>query len=162
MPVDYSCISQQDGPNNLGNVCTIVGKDVGLYGVRLFLRGAWTTVVVDDFIPCHGGGAFTADGTGLAGDVSASAAGTPRRRGGSGKQQQPRDETLFGLWPLIIEKAWAKAAGSYAAAFNTNFEAGHTAEEVLHCLTGGSATRLGHPARGYGPAAWEQIGPPPP
>ena len=28
------------------------GEDVGVYGVKLFLNGAWQTIVIDDSFPC--------------------------------------------------------------------------------------------------------------
>jgi len=65
-------------------------SQAGAYVVRLCLGGRWTGVLVDDLLPCLGGGMYH---TQLAYCVT--------------KRQQ--------LWASIIEKGFAKACGSYEA-----------------------------------------------
>lgn len=58
----------------------------GVYAVRICDLGVWTTVILDDYIPC------------------------------SAKSRQPVFTRGNGseLWVLLLEKAWAKTYGSYA------------------------------------------------
>ncbi|CAE7408386.1 Capn15, partial [Symbiodinium sp. CCMP2456] len=81
----------------------------GRYEVQLFLEGQWTTVVVDDQLPCIGSAAQRRpDGSGLAFSRA--------------KDRQ--------LWVPLVEKAYAKAHGSYKA-----ISGGSVAEALLD-LTG--------------------------
>eukprot|EP01017_Pseudomicrothorax_dubius_P035374 TRINITY_DN4943_c0_g1_i19.p1 TRINITY_DN4943_c0_g1~~TRINITY_DN4943_c0_g1_i19.p1 ORF type:complete len:562 (-),score=108.59 TRINITY_DN4943_c0_g1_i19:128-1813(-) len=80
----------------------------GLYAVALCLRGEWKEIIVDDYFPC------TSDGKG------------PLFSRTNGNE----------LWVLLLEKAWAKAHGSYE-----RIEKG-IAREVLHSLTGAPTTTL--------------------
>eukprot|EP01052_Picozoa_sp_SAG31_P004500 SAG31_NODE_187_length_20848_cov_22.521953_6_plen_290_part_00 len=121
------------------------GNKVGLYGVRFFVSGTWKTVVIDDFFPCV---AFLPDGGTSPSQQGMGRKETERRGCKSGR----RDERLA-LWPLILEKGWAKLRGSYSAAYSCSAQVGHTAEEVLHCLTGGAVTRLDATVE----PAWEQL-----
>lgn len=58
----------------------------GRYNIRLCHYGAWETITVDDFFPCYPGG------------------GPVYARGHDNE-----------LWVLLLEKAYAKLCGSYAA-----------------------------------------------
>jgi len=91
-------------------------SDVGAYIVRLCLGGRWRSILVDDHFPCIGGGMYY---TQLAYCVT--------------KRQQ--------LWASLIEKAFAKACGSYEAI------RGGEASEALEMLTGWPCTMvvLGRP-----------------
>ena len=62
----------------------------GIYGVKFFFKGRWTTVIVDDLVPCHQ----------------------------IGDQWLPLFAHWKGTketWAMIAEKAWAKLHGSYEA-----------------------------------------------
>lgn len=78
----------------------------GVYLVRLFLAGAWREILLDDRFPCAGG----------ENDYATHAAYAQLRR----RQ----------LWAGLIEKAYAKACGSYEAL------SGGREEEALTALTG--------------------------
>ena len=69
----------------------------GLYGVKLFVNGIWTTIVVDDWFPCE-----WRDGMWL--PVFASSA-----------QHFDPESDEKELWAMLIEKAFAKLHGSYQA-----------------------------------------------
>mmetsp|Transcript_103998 Transcript_103998/g.294152 ORF Transcript_103998/g.294152 Transcript_103998/m.294152 type:complete len:729 (+) Transcript_103998:64-2250(+) len=84
---------------------------VGAYVVRLCLGGCWRGVLVDDRFPCIGGGIYH---TQLAYCVT--------------KRMQ--------LWASVIEKAFAKACGSYEAI------KGGEACEALEMLTGWPCTMV--------------------
>ena len=88
--------------------------DVGAYQVRLCKDGAWVIVLIDDIFPVNKSG---------------------RLAFASGSRGQ--------LWPALIEKAFAKACGSYAAT-----ESGLCAE-ALRFLTGAPVDhiRMEHGAR---------------
>ena len=85
----------------------------GAYAVRFWKDGRWRIVIVDDFIPCnsYGNPAFA--------QLHATAAGV----------------SVF--WPLIVEKAYAKLHGSYAAVRSGSVSA------ALVDLTGGMAFDVG-------------------
>ena len=76
----------------------------GKYKVRLFLHGHWQTVVVDDYFPVWSG------------------SGNPVFAGPQPKSRE--------LWVMVLEKAFAKAMGSYAA-----LEGGHVVF-ALEAMTG--------------------------
>ena len=88
--------------------------DVGLYGVKFYVMGKWITVVVDDLFPMS--------------NISKTS-----------KQQQwsfifaspKRSSPVKEIWPMVMEKAWAKLHGSYEAT-----DAGDN-HDALECLTGG-------------------------
>lgn len=65
------------------------GAKAGLFTARLCVEGAWREYVMDDFFPCYPGGK---------GGMCLSRAHGP------------------GLWVSMLEKAYARAAGSYSAA----------------------------------------------
>ena len=58
----------------------------GKYNVRLCEAGSWETITIDDFIPCY-------------------PEGGPMYAKGHGNE----------LWVMLLEKAYAKMCGSYAA-----------------------------------------------
>jgi len=83
----------------------------GAYLVRLCLGGEWRDIIIDDRLPCVGGSGYY---TQLAYCVT----------------------SRLQLWASLIEKAFAKACGSYEA-----IESGQT-EEALGILTGWPCTRI--------------------
>ena len=91
---------------------TRVANDAGAYHVRLCCDGEWRTLLVDDLLPCRAGGA--------------TAFGSAARRQ---------------LWVPLVEKACAKAFGSYEAL------EGGTIAEALALLTGFPTERLTLQAR---------------
>ncbi|KAJ9464117.1 Calpain-A [Diplonema papillatum] len=64
----------------------------GAYLLQFYRNGAWATVCVDDYVPIVGGTGCPAFATSPAGDI----------------------------WPLLLEKAYAKFYGSYAAINSSN------------------------------------------
>lgn len=84
--------------------------DVGLYGVKFFVMGKWITVAVDDLFPTKAAGASRA----------------------SLLFASPRSDTdVKEIWPMVMEKAWAKLHGSYECT-----DAGDN-HDALQYLTGG-------------------------
>ena len=80
----------------------------GVYALRLYDGNDFRIVVVDDWLPCDSDG-------------------TP-----SFAKPAPEDtDGIVEIWPLIVEKAYAKFKGSYEAIV------GGLTEEALHDLTGG-------------------------
>ena len=47
-----SAAATPDGGVLLHDAIADVGARNGVYGVKLFLHGSWTTVIVDDWLPC--------------------------------------------------------------------------------------------------------------
>lgn len=94
----------------------------GKYYIRLFNppEGKWEVLVIDDYVPCERD-SRAEDGV---------------RRGSDGlptaQYARPHGKEI---WAMLLEKAFAKLCGSYAA-----IEAGHT-EWGIMCMTGGSAWR---------------------
>ena len=86
----------------------------GCYGIRFFLDGVWTSVLIDDRLPVAGATARRPD---LAFDAKLAFS-----RCGSATQQM--------LWASLLEKAYAKAHGSYQAI------SGGEISEALLDLTG--------------------------
>ena len=74
---------------NARYICGIYAPQVKPHLVRLCLGGRWVILPLDDFFPCH------IDG----GPIYA------RNRGSE-------------IWVMLLQKAFAKAAGSYAAIEN--------------------------------------------
>ncbi|CAE8708106.1 unnamed protein product, partial [Polarella glacialis] len=101
----------------------------GCYEIRLFLDGVWRTIAVDDRLPC------------------------------TGKQKRPDGSSLaFGrtksdqLWGPILEKAYAKAYGSYKAI------SGGQVAEALHHLTGCPTETIDLDAKNFDPRAlWANL-----
>ena len=118
------------------------GWDVGLIGVKFFVRGRWATVIVDDFFPL-------APWQGQAGaDHRVPGELAPLFASSKSHARQAADEMEF--WPMIMEKAFAKLHGSWEA-IGAN---GGTPEDALNYLTGAPATAL---IGGGSDAAWEQL-----
>eukprot|EP00405_Crypthecodinium_cohnii_P039053 CAMPEP_0206537888 /NCGR_PEP_ID=MMETSP0325_2-20121206/7561_1 /ASSEMBLY_ACC=CAM_ASM_000347 /TAXON_ID=2866 /ORGANISM="Crypthecodinium cohnii, Strain Seligo" /LENGTH=577 /DNA_ID=CAMNT_0054035273 /DNA_START=192 /DNA_END=1925 /DNA_ORIENTATION=- len=94
----------------------------GRYIVRLFdpQEQLWRALVVDDLIPC------VVDPSAPDG-VLRNASGAPQAKFGHSQVKQ--------LWPMVLEKAFAKFCGSFRAV-----EEGIT-EWALVCMTGGKAWR---------------------
>lgn len=90
----------------------------GVYGARFFKRGFPVEVVVDDFVPCY----YAKTSTAAATTTVAQQALMPRPVFSLSKTGE--------LWPLILEKAYAKLHGSYQ-----RIEAG-AMSEALEDLTG--------------------------
>ena len=73
----------------------------GLYCVVLCVSGVWIDIVVDDYLPCNS----------------------------NGKPAFSRTKT-DNVWPLVLEKAWAKTMNGYCST------ASGTCMEGMHLLTG--------------------------
>lgn len=101
----------------------------GIYLVRLCLAGVWREIFVDDRLPCVGGD----EGYG----THAAYAQTVKRQ----------------IWVSIVEKAYAKASGSYDSL------SGGKASEALTVLTGWPCTELLFGRRGSPDAdtAWAEL-----
>mmetsp|Transcript_103705 Transcript_103705/g.298628 ORF Transcript_103705/g.298628 Transcript_103705/m.298628 type:complete len:625 (-) Transcript_103705:74-1948(-) len=106
----------------------------GKYHIRLFdpQERRWKVIVVDDHIPC-------AADPGAADGVRRGADGAPEAL-----YARPHGREI---WAVLLEKAFAKLCGSYAA-----IEAGIT-EWGIVCMTGGSAWRYEAAAGGN---AWQR------
>jgi hypothetical protein len=88
--------------------------DVGLYGVKFFVMGKWITVIVDDFFPMSNKSQCL---RAQEWDFIFSA---PKKRSVNKE-----------IWPMVMEKAWAKLHGSYEST-----DAGEN-HDALEYLTGG-------------------------
>lgn len=104
-------------------------NQAGCYQLRLFLDGAWQAVSVDDRLPC------TAQ---------------QRRPDGSGLAYSRADGQQ--LWTPLLEKAYAKAHGSYKA-----ISGGEIAEALLD-LTGFPTESVDFDAPGFSPQdLWSRL-----
>lgn len=101
----------------------------GIYLVRLCLAGIWREIFVDDRLPCVGGDEGYA--------THAAYAQTVKRQ----------------IWVSIVEKAYAKASGSYESL------SGGKASEALTVLTGWPCTELlfGRHGSPDANAAWAEL-----
>ncbi|CAE7548171.1 sol [Symbiodinium natans] len=102
----------------------------GRYEVQLFLDGKWTSVVVDDQLPCVG-------------------AANQRRPDGSGLVFSRAKDSQ--LWVPVLEKAYAKAHGSYKAI------SGGSVAEALQDLTGAPCESIDLEAVESPGELWEQL-----
>jgi hypothetical protein len=115
------------------------GWDVGLIGVKFFVRGRWTTIIIDDFFP------LAPPQSGGADDELAPLFASSKAHAG-----QRTDEIEF--WPMVLEKAFAKLHGSWEA-IGAN---GGRPEDALNYLT--AAPSVGLLDRRTEPdAAWQQL-----
>ena len=89
-------------------------EDAGAYGVTLFVRGRWTLVFVDGFFPCW---------------IPNDAHGRRRPRPVFASAADHRE-----IWPMVVEKAFAKLHGSYEG-----IGGGGVIATALTALTGGAA-----------------------
>ena len=90
-------------------------EEQGIYGVSFWIRGKWRMVWVDSYFPCY----------------------RP-----SSKSHRNKHRLIFAgamdqkeIWPLVVEKAFAKLSGSYEA-----ISGGHISK-ALELLTGGRGHR---------------------
>ena len=88
--------------------------DVGLYGVKFFVMGKWITVIVDDLFP-------------MSNKSQSLRAQEWDFIFSSPKKSSVNKE----IWPMVMEKAWAKLHGSYEST-----DAGEN-HDALEYLTGG-------------------------
>ena len=113
----------------------------GIYHIRLFLEGKWSNIVVDDRIPCFLERSLCIK-TPIQKITGLSVAEQPPRKAmektGEDKHvmylpmpQYCRSRSATVLWPLLVEKAYAKYLGCYEA-----LEGGHV-HNALVDLTGG-------------------------
>jgi len=100
----------EHGTDWMSNLVNIEYQHNGVFSVQLFLHGKWTSILVDDTIPC------ICDDTGKWIPAFTSC-----------------DHDLVGMWLFIVEKAFAKIHGSYEAAFTAKYEF----QELLAIFTGG-------------------------
>lgn len=82
------------------------GADVGVFGVKFYVMGKWTTVVIDDLFPCYESGGRVAL---------------------CGSQLSSQGE----MWVAILEKAFAKLHGCYEA-----LEGGHCDDALNYLCGG--------------------------
>ena len=85
------------------------GAAHGVYTLQLHWHGEWVQVMIDDRLPCDEQGVPLYARSGVHGE----------------------------LWPALVEKAWAKLAGSYAA-----LGRGGALPHALRTLTGGVPVKL--------------------
>lgn len=107
--------------------------DVGCYGIRLYKQGIWHPIILDDIFPILKQDKWTNENRGIA----------------SAHAKECRE-----LWITLIEKAFAKYYGSYAA-----LERGYV-HHALQDLTGAEAEAipLGNASRGPGKQAlWDKL-----
>jgi len=88
-------------------------EEHGIYGVTLYVDGKWTMVYVDNCFPCY-----------TSNDVHGAKPKPIYAKSTSGKE----------IWPMVVEKAWAKVHGSYQA-----IGEGGLIAHALEALTGGHA-----------------------
>eukprot|EP00957_Ditylum_brightwellii_P083816 6370986-Ditylum_brightwellii.AAC.1 len=90
-------------------------EEYGIYGVSLWRRGKWRMTWVDSYFPCY----------------------RPSSKSHRGKYRLVFAGATDGkeIWPLVVEKAFAKVMGSYEA-----ISGGHVAP-ALEMLTGGKGRR---------------------
>mmetsp|Transcript_43064 Transcript_43064/g.131142 ORF Transcript_43064/g.131142 Transcript_43064/m.131142 type:complete len:516 (-) Transcript_43064:151-1698(-) len=91
-------------------------EEYGIYGVSFWNGGKWRMTWVDSYFPCYRPSAN-------------------KSRGGKHRLIFAGATDRKEIWPLVVEKAYAKMAGSYEA-----ISGGHIAE-ALGTLTGGKARR---------------------
>lgn len=89
----------------------------GCYGVSFWVDGAWQMVYVDGFFPCY-----------TPNNVHASVRPTPVFAKSANRRE---------IWPMVVEKAFAKLRGTYQAVGG-----GGRVATALQALTGGSATAI--------------------
>eukprot|EP00931_Biecheleriopsis_adriatica_P063394 TRINITY_DN38384_c0_g1_i1.p1 TRINITY_DN38384_c0_g1~~TRINITY_DN38384_c0_g1_i1.p1 ORF type:complete len:505 (-),score=102.91 TRINITY_DN38384_c0_g1_i1:299-1813(-) len=91
-------------------------EDVGIYGVSFWVQGRWEMVWVDNEFPCY----------------------RPKKSSHSGRWRLvfASCEDPNEIWPIVVEKAYAKLHGSYEAL------SGGQISKALAMLTGGSAAKL--------------------
>ncbi|CAJ1331023.1 unnamed protein product [Effrenium voratum] len=102
-----------------------------VYLVRLWLSGRWRDIIVDDQLPCVGNGVGTCATQDRA--TQRPVRHAQRRKSCASKRYRQLaycSTRRCQLWASIIEKAFAKACGSYEALV------GGEAEEALSVLTG--------------------------
>lgn len=108
------CVVAQRSYDLLGRLFVETNRDAA-YGVRLFLDGRWETVFVDELLPATNR------------DDAATLAFVKSFCSVSGEQT---------LWASVLEKAYAKAHGSYAAL------SGGQISEALEALTGAATVSI--------------------
>ncbi|GBG24151.1 Calpain-like protein [Hondaea fermentalgiana] len=101
-----SCLAEH--PDRIRSLFVLDEVPSGCIGVRLCLHGSWQTILVDDHAPYDE-------------KTSEFAFAHPKRDSGAG------------VWPCIVEKAWAKVCGSYAAI--AGGDAGNALEMLTGCYT---------------------------
>lgn len=96
-------------------LCTREYNPAGVYGVRLWKGGQWREVVLDDQLPVYtdryitaetGDGPFSGVPDKTKGRVAIPAFVGPKVHGPG---------ACLEIWPMLLEKAWARYYGSYAA-----------------------------------------------
>ena len=98
-------------------------SDEGLYGVKFYVNGKWLTVIVDDYFPCVI-------------DEIGTAEQSFRPLFASSQAHEGQESGVKEVWPMVLEKAWAKLHGSYEAT------AGGQTADTLNYLTGGVVSRI--------------------
>eukprot|EP01052_Picozoa_sp_SAG31_P012150 SAG31_NODE_703_length_12720_cov_10.185088_10_plen_219_part_00 len=111
---------------------------MGLYGVRFYVRGRWITVAVDDHFPVFFRSGRRCDDRlePLEACFEPISARFTKRRfvGGHAKES-----SLRVIWPLLMEKAFAKMVGTYDAA-NGDISLVDCMRYLLGGLTSGCAS----------------------
>ncbi|EGR32646.1 hypothetical protein IMG5_075640 [Ichthyophthirius multifiliis] len=95
-------VSLAEFPKRIKKLFTSQANPYGIHSVMICFRGEWKEIIVDEFIPCISPQRGPAFTRGIDGE----------------------------LWPILLEKAWAKLNDSYS-----QIETGIT-NDVLHDLTG--------------------------